>query len=149
MTSDELARAGEPFFTTKAAGVGTGLGLFVARSSVDQLGGTPDADVPGGAGHYRRRSLPRSVTRPDARLVNDRPLLLVVEDDDALRSDWRGAFERRGFEVRAGDDGRGCSCRRVEDPPEFVVAGLAHAWRKRTGPDSAFSRSIRPLGLWS
>jgi two-component system sensor histidine kinase RegB len=40
MTPDELVRAGEPFFTTKAPGEGIGLGLFVTRATVDQLGGS-------------------------------------------------------------------------------------------------------------
>ena len=40
MSRDHLARAGEPFFTTKPPGAGTGLGLFVARSTIEQLGGT-------------------------------------------------------------------------------------------------------------
>jgi two-component system sensor histidine kinase RegB len=34
-----LARAGEPFFTTKAPGHGMGLGLFLTRSVIEQLGG--------------------------------------------------------------------------------------------------------------
>lgn len=39
MSADVLARAGEPFFTTKLQGSGTGLGLFVTRSAIEQLGG--------------------------------------------------------------------------------------------------------------
>jgi two-component system sensor histidine kinase RegB len=39
MSRDVLARAGEPFFTTKPPGKGMGLGLFLARTVVEQLGG--------------------------------------------------------------------------------------------------------------
>ena len=40
MSAEVLARAGEPFFTTKDAGRGLGLGLFLARVFAERSGGT-------------------------------------------------------------------------------------------------------------
>jgi signal transduction histidine kinase len=39
MSPEVLARAGEPFFTTKLAGKGTGLGLPLARRFAGRAGG--------------------------------------------------------------------------------------------------------------
>ena len=40
MDGETLARVGEPFFTTKTAGHGMGLGLFLATTVVEKLGGS-------------------------------------------------------------------------------------------------------------
>jgi len=58
MSADVLARAGEPFFTTKAPGSGMGLGLFLARSLAEQLGGTLSLDSTTGRGTRATLELP-------------------------------------------------------------------------------------------
>jgi two-component system sensor histidine kinase RegB len=50
MAADQLARAGEPFFTTKEPGCGMGLGLFLTRTLVERLGGELRLSSETGAG---------------------------------------------------------------------------------------------------
>lgn len=40
MSAEQLARAGEPFYTTKEPGQGMGLGLFLTRNVIERLGGS-------------------------------------------------------------------------------------------------------------
>jgi two-component system sensor histidine kinase RegB len=58
MPPEVLARAGEPFFTTKAPGQGSGLGLYVARTLAEQLGGSLEIRSEPGRGATARMELP-------------------------------------------------------------------------------------------
>lgn len=60
MSPEVLARAGEPFFTTKAAGTGFGLGLFLVRLFAERHGGHLEIDSRPNAGTRAVLSLPRA-----------------------------------------------------------------------------------------
>jgi two-component system sensor histidine kinase RegB len=59
MSPEILARVGEPFFTTKPAGQGMGLGLFLARTVVERLGGVVTLDSVLHRGTTARIALPQ------------------------------------------------------------------------------------------
>jgi two-component system sensor histidine kinase RegB len=58
MPPDVLARAGEPFFTTKPPGRGMGLGLFLSRTLAERLGGELRLESRLGEGTTATLSLP-------------------------------------------------------------------------------------------
>jgi two-component system, sensor histidine kinase RegB len=67
MSADVLARAGEPFFSTKPAGRGFGLGLFLTRALAEQMGGRFDLESRPGAGATAEIVLPATLLRlPEA-----------------------------------------------------------------------------------
>ncbi len=63
MSPEVLARAGEPFFTTKAPGEGLGLGLYLARGIMTQLGGGLEISSRVGEGTVAMLLLPPAAIR--------------------------------------------------------------------------------------
>ena len=61
MPPEVLARAAEPFFTTKSPGQGLGLGLFLARSLAEHLGGSLVLESRHGEGTEACLAVPLSV----------------------------------------------------------------------------------------
>ena len=91
MDADTLARASEPFFTTKGVGKGTGLGLSMVQGLAAQSGGFLRIDSAPGEGTRISLWLPAADT-PSAVSALARaddiptlpPLAILVVDDDAL-----------------------------------------------------------------
>jgi two-component system sensor histidine kinase RegB len=61
ISTELMARIGEPFFTTKAPGRGMGLGLFLARAVIEGVGGTLEIESHPGGGTEVRVRLPTDV----------------------------------------------------------------------------------------
>lgn len=69
MDAPTLARVGDPFFTTKEPGRGMGLGMFLTRSVLEQLGGDVRIDSREGCGTTVVLSLPYPVEDGDGRRI--------------------------------------------------------------------------------
>lgn len=67
MTPEVLARAFDPFFTTRPAGDALGVGLSLARLALSACGGRIEADSSSGGGTTVRLILPASPDEPEAR----------------------------------------------------------------------------------
>jgi PAS domain S-box-containing protein len=91
MTPEVLARAAEPFFTTKEVGKGTGLGLSMSHGVIKAHGGTMDITSAPGSGTQVRLRLPRIPDpAPDAPAPASDPSInlmkvLLVDDDEDVR----------------------------------------------------------------
>jgi len=56
--------------------------------------------------------------------VNERPLVLIVEDDDAFRERLARAFEGRGFEVQTAASVADAEASLARETPEYVILDL-------------------------
>jgi len=108
MSSEAVRRAGEPFFTTKGHGRGTGLGLTGVFAFAERAGGHIDISSSPGAGTEVSIFLPRATTGSnDSRetVGTAEPergrgeLILVVEDDDQVREVTMKRLESLGYAV--------------------------------------------------
>lgn len=112
MPPEVQAHAVEPFFTTKAPGEGTGLGLATVYGIVTGFGGELHIDSAPGEGTVVQVVLPLVEAtvepRPSAP-VADRTTahgtVLVVEDEPALREVTRRVLERAGYLVVVAPSG--------------------------------------------
>jgi signal transduction histidine kinase/CHASE3 domain sensor protein len=113
MAPEVLARAFEPFFSTKEAGRGSGLGLAMIFGFAKQSGGHVNIYSELGEGTTVRLYLPRAVGAPATRPRESAPLalplgkatILVVEDDPGVRDVAASILRNLGYHVLEAQDG--------------------------------------------
>jgi two-component system cell cycle sensor histidine kinase/response regulator CckA len=107
---EHLPRIFEPFFSTKAVGSGTGLGLSTVFGIVKQTGGFIFVDSTVGKGTTFTIYLPAWREQRDAAAVSAKPVarvrdltgagtVLLVEDEDAVRLFGARALRNKGYKV--------------------------------------------------
>ncbi|HYE00519.1 MAG TPA: ATP-binding protein [Alphaproteobacteria bacterium] len=117
---ENLQRIFEPFFSTKAVGSGTGLGLSTVYGIVKQTGGYVFVESEVGRGtrfllYFRRHDgavveAAAEAAGPEGKRVADLTgagTILLVEDEDAVRSFGARALRNKGYtvlEARSGEE---------------------------------------------
>jgi two-component system cell cycle sensor histidine kinase/response regulator CckA len=106
---ENMARIFEPFFTTKEVGQGTGLGLATVYGIIRQSGGYLDVESVVGKGTTFSIYLPRTneiqdeeqvqADAPESKDLTGTECILLVEDEDAVRTFSQRALVNKGYEV--------------------------------------------------
>lgn len=115
MAKEVLDHASDPFFTTKAPGKGTGLGLAMVFGFASQNGGHVLIDSEPGAGTAVRLYLPRAdqntaLARPaplpePLGVVGGSESLLLVEDNDQVRQHTEAMLTGLGYHLQVAANG--------------------------------------------
>jgi signal transduction histidine kinase len=135
MTEEVRAKATEPFFTTKATGAGTGLGLAQVFAVADQSGGSVEIESAPGRGTIVHVRLPRAPDFATPPLIAHprngdpdpapRGAVLVADDDAFVRAHIVDTLEAAGFSVLAASGAEEALKLLAARPVDLLVADFA------------------------
>jgi signal transduction histidine kinase/DNA-binding response OmpR family regulator len=152
--SELVDRITEPFFTTKAAGEGTGLGLSMVLGFVQQSEGKMRIQSAPGQGTTIDLYLP-STPQPtpedaakadQAAPISTSKAVLLVDDDDAVRTVLGEQLREMGFQVDAVADG-GSAIERLRSTTAYDVLLTDFAMPGINGLDTIRSAMIERPGM--
>lgn len=133
MDSETLTHIFEPFYTTKGAGEGTGLGLAMVHGIVKQHGGHITCHSEPGHGTTFRIYFPAEVADEEAEQAKVMPMprggsetILLVDDEEYIRELGSRILQKAGYKVIMASNGREALdvYRTKRDQVELVVLDL-------------------------
>ena len=146
MDEATLSRIFEPFFTTKEVGKGTGLGLATVYGIVNQSGGQIVVYSEPGQGTTFKIYLPsanhklgigRTAKAEAVSPIRHGNTILLVEDDDIMRSLTRKMLEEHGYTVVEASDGQAAFEWVQANPIQIDLLLTDVVMRRVTGPELA------------
>jgi PAS domain S-box-containing protein len=139
MDAATLARAVEPFFSTKGPGQGTGLGLSMVHGLAHQSGGALTIDSAPGSGTLATLWLPVSTAAPapapipkEAEPLHGSGAVLVVDDEALVLESTAAMLDDIGYEAVPASSGEGALAALAERP-DVVAVVTDHAMPGMTG----------------
>jgi CheY-like chemotaxis protein len=152
MDEATLARAVEPFFSTKGVGKGTGLGLSMVHGLASQLGGALTIQSQPGLGTNVELWLPQSAAAPKAAEaadpvhddVEERGTALLVDDEELVRLSTADMLTELGYAVIEAASAEE-AMRLVDEGKQFDFLITDHLMPGMTGTDLASAlRDVKP-----
>ncbi|WP_206524708.1 PAS domain-containing sensor histidine kinase [Devosia sp. 1566] len=138
MDAATLARATEPFFTTKGVGKGTGLGLSMVKGMVEQSGGRLVITSEKGTGTTAQIWLPEAAaeTTLDTATADEqqshptepakKPVVLVVDDDALVLGNVADMLEDLGYSpILAGSGAEALKVLATGEPIDMMLTDYA------------------------
>jgi signal transduction histidine kinase len=153
MPASVIARAYDPFFTTKPLGQGTGLGLSMIHGFVVQSGGQVDIRSIVGSGTTITLYLPRyhgtvaapSIPEPAAEHAGKGETILLIDDEVLVRETMAEFLREQGYHVIEADDGpSGLKILDLHQPINLLVTDVGLPGGLNGRQVAEVARQIRP-----
>ena len=132
MTTDQLQHACEPFFTTRASGAGTGLGLSTVAGFIRQSGGDIRIESKVGEGTTVTLVLPAITSAPSTTNESakqdpptDGTTLLLVDDQQQIREITAMRLRLMGYNIETVGSGvEALQYIQQNGPPQIVLSDI-------------------------
>ncbi len=154
ISAETLSRVFEPYFSTKDASRGPGLGLSIASATIVEHGGWMEAESSAGEGTRFHIFLPRAdeldiapreALVAESKTMDGRERILVVDDEEMVRMVTKAVLAYRGYQIVEAVDGEDAVEKYTKASPPFDLILMDVHMPTMNGHDALLKiRAINP-----